>query len=211
MLAIPVLLLLSLLSGLEGFQLYIGLEIPVGALTAFGLSVFVEGDIVQRFLIRSKIWTPVFAGNIITYILLIAITASSYVPPDGRRAAWMSRAKGTLRSIGSSQLAYQQTNNGNFFGSFEALKDTLYIAEGYTTSNMIENYSLYWMVNNIPTVPSEQYPEGLISTFTIIAFPRDTRENYLKTFAVTTDQQVREYSPWHKSRFDSIATWDPIL
>jgi type II secretory pathway pseudopilin PulG len=119
---------------------------------------------------------------------------------NARRAAWESRAKGALSSIGSSQLAYQGTNYEHLYGTFDALKEDMYIAEGYTLSNMIENYSMRWTCTN---------PHN---SFRVIAFPQDTRPGYLRTFAITEDQIVRVYNPRNsENQWNSVITWDPIL
>jgi len=97
------------------------------------------------------------------------------------------------------------------FGSFEALKRELFIAEGYTLGNMIENYSMSWEVNNVSTVATEELPVGAISAFTIIAWPRRTGPRYLHTFAVIDDQQVRVYNPENGNDLSRVKTWDPIL
>ena len=122
--------------------------------------------------------------------------------------SWQSRAKGTLRSIGSSQLAFQGVYEDHRYGTFDELKEKLYIAEGYTLGNMIENYSITWEVYNLSTVTTE------IHEFTVIAYPRDTRPGFLNTFAITEDQVVRVYNPRNrknKNRVDSVKTWDPIM
>ncbi len=145
---------------------------------------------------------------------IIAIIAAIAIPAllNARRAAWQSRAKGTLRSIGSSQLAYQGTNNNKLYGTFEALKQDLYIAEGYSLANMIENYSMSWTVSN-PYQGTEGLGAGIGNNkFTVIAFPRDTRAGFLNTFAVTDDQVVRVFNPTNTTNnWDSVTTWDPIL
>lgn len=144
---------------------------------------------------------------------IIAIIAAIAIPAllNARRAAWQSRAKGTLRSIGSSQLAYQGTNNQKFYGSFGALKTDLYIAEGYTLGNMIENYSMSWEISN-PSTGTGNLGAGIGNNkFTIIAFPRDTRPGFLNTFAVTEDQVVRVFNPSAGNVWTSVTTWDPIL
>jgi prepilin-type N-terminal cleavage/methylation domain-containing protein len=148
---------------------------------------------------------------------IIAIIAAIAIPQllNARRAAWMSRAKGTLRSIGSAQLAYQGSNNDKFYGSFGALKDVGDIAEGYSLANMIENYSMTWEI----TRPYGHLNEGTIgpgggiaaNAFTIIAFPRDLRKGFLQTFAITEDQVVRVFNEDNGNTFGSIHTWDPIL
>jgi prepilin-type N-terminal cleavage/methylation domain-containing protein len=146
---------------------------------------------------------------------IIAIIAAIAIPQllNARRAAWESRAKSTLRSCGSSQLAYANTNNDKLYGSFQALKDDLYIAEGYHLGNMIENYSLSWTVTQIMDVYGSPLGQGGIGNnkFTIIAYPRDTRPGFLNTFAVTEDQTVRVFRPGEGNVFDSITSWDPIL
>ena len=60
-------------------------------------------------------------GGFAIAILLFLMLSFSLNPMSSRRSAWMSRAKGTLRSTGSSQLAYQGTNNEKIYGSFQAL------------------------------------------------------------------------------------------
>ena len=153
---------------------------------------------------------------------IIAIIAAIAIPSllNARRAAWMSRAKGTLRSTGSSQLAYQGTNNNKFYGSFPALKDNLYIAEGYSLGNMIENYSMTWTASN-PSTGTSYLGVGIGNNqFTIVAYPRDSRAGYLLTFGVCDDQVVRVYNPDNsgpgRNEFVTmedphVMTWDPIL
>jgi len=143
---------------------------------------------------------------------IIAIIAAIAIPQllNARRAAWMSRAKGSLRSIGSSQLAYQGTNNAKFYGTFQALQKTMYIASGYNMSNMIENYSMSWTVSN-PSGGTGMAGIGN-NRFTVIAFPRDTRPGFLNTFGVTEDQVVRVWDPTTPGAlWNSLSSWDPIL
>jgi prepilin-type N-terminal cleavage/methylation domain-containing protein len=145
---------------------------------------------------------------------IIAIIAAIAIPQllNARRAAWQSRAKGTLRSIGSSQLAYQNTNNKKSYGTFDALKKDLYIAEGYTLSNMIENYSLSWTCTNPASQTGLQGGGIGNNQFTVIAYPRDTRPNFLNTFAIIEDQTVRVFNPSKATNlWGSVTTWDPIL
>ena len=144
---------------------------------------------------------------------IIAIIAAIAIPQllNARRAAWESRAKSTLRSTGSSQLAYQGTNNEKVYGSFEALVSSLYIADGYSLGNMIENYSMSWEVTLVDDVRGAELDGTGIGSnrFTIIAFPRDTREGYLNTFGITEDQVVRVWTDGKD--LNALSTWDPIL
>ncbi len=118
-----------------------------------------------------------------------------------------SRAKGTLRSIGSSQLAYRELNDQGQYGSLPALQATLGISDRYNLGNMIENYSMTWEAHNI----SIAVGEPLVSQFTVIAYPRDTRYASMATFCITEDQIVRVYLSGKGYEFESIYHWDPIL
>jgi hypothetical protein len=137
-----------------------------------------------------------------------------------RRPSWESRAKGTLRSSASSQMAFKGQSKFGFYGAFQELKDTLFIADGYNLGNMIEAYSMTWHVSNISTVS----PEGIASvestSFTIVAYPNG-RVPHLATFGVTEDNIVRVYNPRNyvageKNEFIDkddpwVRSWDPIL
>jgi competence protein ComGC len=158
---------------------------------------------------------------IVVIVLVVLVLWFMSIPNllSSRRSAWMSRAKGTLRSTGSTQLAYQGTNNAKNFGSFQALKDTLYVAEGYSLGNMIENYSMTWAVYKYPDFYDEDSPSESIHTFTIVAYPRDLRPRYLLTFGITEDQIVRMYNPENSANglneFNGlddprVQTWDPV-
>jgi hypothetical protein len=164
-----------------------------------------------------KSWIIIIGSPISILILLILIIFSSGLM-EVRRAALMSRAKGTLRSVGSTQLAYQGSNNYKDFGSFQALKNTGYIPEGYTLGNMIENYSMTWAVCNIYS-NCLGHEDGF-HAFTVVAYPRDSRPGYLMTFGVTEAQVVRMYNPDNLgeglNEFNSmwdprVPTWDPVL
>ena len=159
-------------------------------------------------------------GGIAIFVLLILILLSVPNPTTSRRPAWMSRAKGTLRSTGSSQLAYQGMNNNKNYGSFQALKDIQYIADGYTLGNMIEKYSMTWSVSNSLTMSDESSYHIGNNAFTIVAYPIYTNPGYLMTFGITEDQEVRVYNPENSDQglneynglYDPrVWTWDPIL
>ena len=145
---------------------------------------------------------------------IIAIIAAIAIPQllNARRAAWMSRAKGTLRSIGSAELAYQSGNNRKAYGGFDALRASEDIAKGYTLGTMIENYSMSWTSTN-PGSTTSLTGMGIGSnTFTVIAWPRDTRTNFLNTFVITEDQVVRVYNPDNGNQaYPAVKSWDPIL
>jgi hypothetical protein len=156
---------------------------------------------------------------VIVTVVLILMFISIPNLLSSRRSAWMSRAKGTLRSSGGSQLAYQGINNAKNYGSYQAMKDTLYVAEGYSLGNMIENYSMTWAVYNNPDFYDEDSPSESIHTFTIVAYPRDLRPRYLLTFGITEDQIVRMYNPENTANglneFNGmddprVQTWDPV-
>jgi prepilin-type N-terminal cleavage/methylation domain-containing protein len=144
---------------------------------------------------------------------IIAIIAAIAIPQllNARRAAWMSRAKGTLRSIGSAELAYQSGNNNKHWGSFPALQVSEDIARGYTLGNMIENYSMSWSATNVSNNTNQIGGGGIgANTFTVVAWPRDTRAGFLNTFAVSDDMVVRVWNTGNPA-FPAVKSWDPIL
>jgi hypothetical protein len=169
---------------------------------------------------RETKWIKVISAVAAIGFLLISIRLIS---PDiwaERTAAWMSRAKGTLRSTVSSQLAYQAANIDKNYGSFQDLRDTLYIPEGYQLGNMIEKYSMTWSTYNSPHISNGSSHLSGVHTFTIVAYPRDTHPWYLMTFGITEDQIVRMYNPENSAEglneFNGlddprVQTWDPIL
>ncbi len=151
---------------------------------------------------------------LIIFLFLVILTHPRFHP------AYQSRAKGTLRSISSAQIAYRSTNEENEFGSFDALHDDFYIADGYNLENMIEGYTMTWNISNISTVSGEVIPAGVMNSFTIVAYPLDTRPGYLNTFGVTEDRVVRVYNPeesidnrnqYYGPNNPMVKTWDPIL
>lgn len=121
------------------------------------------------------------------------------------RARWDTRARFSLKEIGRSQEAFFNESERGVYGDFEAVRNAGYIREGLSLDSMVENYTLTWDVANLSTVTED------IHTFTIIAYPRDTRPGFLSTFVITEDQKVRIYDPDDGNDFTSIHTWDPIL
>jgi len=189
------------------------IEMYVGALTLFGIPVG-SYAIIRYVLMRidySGNASRSAIGMLSIYFMFILIAIS--MPPllNARRAKWESRAKGTLRAIASTEQEYQSKNDKRLFGSFEELQDQQMIAAGYTKGDIINEYSIAWMVNNISTVVSEKFPSGVSSSYSVIAWPRDTRPGFLSTFAVADDQIVRVYNPDNGNSANDIATWDPIL
>jgi hypothetical protein len=148
---------------------------------------------------------------IVAYALLIPFIFIVYRQCTTWESGWHSRARNTLRSIGSAQLAYQAGTANKVYGSFQQLQDVGDIASGYRLGNMIEAYSMTWEVNNVSTVSTEEFPTGILSTFTIIAFPVDHGKYGLATFAITEDQVVRAYRRNRNIDLDNVHTWDPVL
>jgi len=163
-----------------------------------------EQDNDKRGIFRCCFW-------IAAYMLLVLLMAFVAVECSIHRDGWRSRAKGTLRSIGSAQLAYQAGTTNKVYGSFQQLQDVGDIASGYRLGSMIEAYSMSWEVNNISTASTEELPTGVLSTFTIIAYPVDRGRSGLATFAITEDQVVRAYRRNRNIDWYNVHTWDPVL
>ncbi|HEX9744159.1 MAG TPA: hypothetical protein VGB30_01925 [bacterium] len=149
-------------------------------------------------------------------ILAVIFLVVAYILVLGKRPhAWASRAKGTLRSLGSSQLAYQGTNNEKAYGSFQRLKDDWYLPANADLNRMISNYKLTWDNDGPFNLPPGQLCCFCFHSFTIIAYPNQKSLLSLRTFAITEDQVVRVYLPEnndrHSNDFYAVHTWDPVL
>ena len=125
---------------------------------------------------------------------IIAIIAAIAIPQllNARRSAWENRAKLTLRALGSTQLAYQDQNLDKNYGTWVALNDpnNNYIQQGYSRSNIIDNYSIAMFQVRIANMMGGFSASD--SSFTIVAIPRSAR-NKLRTFALGDDQTPRVY------------------
>jgi len=153
----------------------------------------------------SKTWSRILFDATLIVGGIVVFLVAIFIPPkfNAMRSDWMGHAKSTLRSIASIEHAYQLSNASEEFGSFEVLQTDTNFAKGQTLGSMVENYSLYWLPQS-----------GTSSSFTVLALPRDTRNGYLNTFAVTDDLNidiVRVYDPSKGVDFWHIRAWDPIL
>jgi len=149
---------------------------------------------------------------IVLALVVIAIFQSAAtILPDYSIRNSEGRAKWVLREMGSSQLAYQGTNNPKKYGSFRALQQDQYIGAQYTTANIISGYALDWTVNN-PSSGRGCLCSGIgNNTFTIVARPYLHRPKGLSTFAITDDQVLRKFVPANGNLDYSVKSWDPII
>ena len=147
---------------------------------------------------------------------IIAIIAAIAIPQllNARRSAWENRCKLTLRALGSSQLAYMDGNIDKNYGSWQAMTDADYIQEGYTRSNIIDNYSVH--IFNVVRSLEIGGVSASDSSFTIVATPRSDR-NKLRTFALGEDQTPRVWvgddSLWDDTtmiQLNNIEYWEPL-
>jgi hypothetical protein len=205
---VAALLVLAIVDSLQYPRAYDGMPVVLGFPGIYALT---EGYFVRKVYKIEDPWKPLLKVKTGSFVLFIIVAMIMPGLLNSSRAAWMSRAKGTLRSIGSAELSYQGHNKGKFYGSFKALQDSQDIATGYTLGNMIENYSMEWQVNNISTGNSDDLPSGDMRSFVVIAWPRDKSPGYLNTFAITDDQVVRVYNPDNGNNLEDIKSWDPIL
>lgn len=126
---------------------------------------------------------------------IIAIIAAIAIPQllNARRSAWENRAKLTLRAIGSSQLAYSDQNLKKDYGTWGAMQTAEYIQQGYTRTNVIDNYSIIMFRVQTSTLdPNNPNYTASDSTFTIVCVPRSQKQK-LRTFALGDDQTPRVY------------------
>jgi hypothetical protein len=147
-------------------------------------------------------------GIFILLLAIIVICFNIMIYYSYHREPGMNWAKGTLRSFGSSELAYADANSNRVYGSFEALQKTNDIAPDYTLDNMIEDYKIIFYIN--PSVKSPSDFENNMGAFTIITIPT-VKKRGLHTYCITEDQVVREFHPDSGYSFDQYQRWDPII
>lgn len=187
---------------------------------------------------RIVLWVILLAAIFLLAIYLYA-AYSSHLTMVNKSHRAEHRARSMLRSIGSGELAYN--NRYGIYGSFQALKDELFIAEQYTPGNMIELYTLTWEVTSLSTVSVENAFGGStpftialpppdirkrmivshsikwaltgeqVHRFEVIAWPHGPYSEGLHTFGITEDQTIRVYSPSVLNQLEDVKTWDPIL
>jgi hypothetical protein len=153
---------------------------------------------------------------IIVFIILVSVIFGFIYTPASDKRRLEINVRNKLRELGSSQLAYQGTNNMKYYGSFQALQDTGYIESGFGLDNYVESYELTWhMTKCMP--PFGSMGMGLCDgTFTIVAYPSITPPPALRTFGISEDQVLRVFNPDNGNPFISrddphVQSWDPIL
>jgi len=116
----------------------------------------------------------------------------------------MLDARKMLRRLGDSQLAYSHGNFMEDFGSFRSLRDGGYLYPEATPDTLTEQY--FYVFDMEATGRGADR-----NSFTIMAYPKDQRDGFLKTFAIREDYVVREYNPGHGNLWEDVTTWDPVL
>jgi hypothetical protein len=173
------------------------------------------------------VWS-IIALFITLFILAIAIPQLL----NTRGYAWENSCKLTLRALGSTQLSFADSHDGNF-GTWEELVESGDIGEGCNRSNVINNYSIAVF----------DVKKAGISSFTIVAVPveerralgkplificprknfpgidirfRDVPGWFLRVFAIGEDQTPRVWigsnSEWTTENVSlhNIELWEPL-
>ncbi|HEX9745930.1 MAG TPA: hypothetical protein VGB30_10940 [bacterium] len=147
---------------------------------------------------------PYIIGFTVLIAVFFVLIIPSFLPV--KRGTPIDKAKLTLRSFGSAQLAYFRAY-GNNYASFDALKSVGMVQDQYTPGKMIQDYSMYFRAYNLSTCLGEDSIFHELHTFTIIAYP--AIDGDLKTYGITEDQFVREFAEGNDP--DSVKSWEPIL
>jgi hypothetical protein len=121
----------------------------------------------------------------VVYLLAVCIAGESDFLKPGEIRMAENHCKFFLRTLGTSQLAYMESNPHGDYGTWWTLKQAGYVEEAYDRSNYIENYSL--TVFHVAASSWRGIHSAHDSTFTIVAVPTKYR-NQLRTFAIGNDQ-----------------------
>jgi len=160
-------------------------------------------------------WVALIIVALLIFYIVICCTILNPV-----RTKWWPRAKSVVRNYAETQIAYSNQHENGFFGTWDELKETDYLAEGYTKENIIELYTLWTSVNNYSSLDESgnmSYNREL-NTFTVVAFPNETGSGKrLKTYAIREDMVLRVYNPhrrnakaWGEDGDYGCRTWEPI-
>jgi len=109
--------------------------------------------------------------------------------------ALASRAQGELRSFGYTELAFSAQSDAHLFGTFQELKDSLYLAGDYVPSNIIRGYTLICFL-------SQDKKE-----FAAVALPTEHAE-ILSPYMIQTSQMVSRFLA---SQEDLSSEWKAIV
>lgn len=134
---------------------------------------------------RCKIKGLPLALVFVIYLMTICFAGESDFLKPGEVRMAENHCKFFLRTLGSSEQAYMESNPNVDYGTWWSLQRGGYIEEGYNRSNYIEYYSI--SVFNV-TVSGRMGGESAHdSSFTIVAVPTKYR-NQLRTFAINDKQ-----------------------
>ena len=189
-------------------------------LTLFFLVFYYFGPLVFIYLIYIKKGreNQILYASLGFAWLSLSCCCSIFTPSllNSRRSTWENQCKITLRSLGSTQLAYHYNNARLSYGSWEDLTNPTdpYITPEYTKGNIIDNYEII-LFEVKPSTLDKYSKSKNDSTFTIIAIPKSQR-NRLRTFGIGEDQTPRvwvgEESIWEKGKasLHDINLWEPL-
>jgi hypothetical protein len=116
-----------------------------------------------------------------------------------------------LRTFGTAELAYHDRHYKHSYGSFIALQKSECLPGNETLRNTIPYYFVTWATEDYAAQDRRQrlHPgaiwESWGSSFTIIAYPYNPAR--LHTFAITEEQNIREFSPEKGDKVDAVNTW----
>lgn len=117
----------------------------------------------------------------VVYLLAVCIAGESDFLKPGEIRMAENHCKFFLRTLGTSQQAYMESNSHGDYGTWWSLQQTGYVEAGYNRSDYIENYSL-----SVFHVEASSWMGGESahdSTFTLVAVPIKYRDQ-LRTFAI---------------------------
>lgn len=167
-------------------QLHILWMISTVAIIILPVAYFVCGLLSRRTELKPvlfKVGSVTSIFYILIFIFILPYLLGRDLPPRD------NRYKSMLCTLGSAMLAFKNENPDKNYGTWEEMTKANYIQEGYSRTNMIDNYSIA-VFNVQKSTLDKNGNSNFDSTFTIVAFPRRQR-NRLRTFALGDDQTPR--------------------
>jgi len=143
-------------------------------------------------------------------IILAAVVAVIITPPIARhnRDHYERVAMATLIELAKLQEEYRGINEDGHYGTMRDLCDEGLLDPPVGVGNILDHFYLDWTRDR--KMRSQGGPIYGSNTFTIVAYPLDTRRGYMSTYGIREDGLIRRYVPNRGGAEDDVSTWTRI-
>jgi len=148
---------------------------------------------------------------VITAMLIIAAVISAILTPQLLKQKLLSERDTAIRgleAIADIEAKYRQINQFGHYGDRTALSDNSFLTSNGLSFPVFRNYSIACYVTRKRLDDTGSVIGN--NTYTIFAYPIDTRTGYLNTFGMREDGIVRLYYPANSDEESDVSAWPPV-